>query len=196
MNICVILYIFVWIYEFLRVPTRVPTELCVFWRPNLASRMNYVYFGVPNYASRMASQITRPKIGVLIRVPNELFIKVQDLGVHLCTLMCTVCEYASQIARPNLWRPEWTMWILASQIARPNFQCVPNELCVNIVFFCVNMCENENIYVFMNFVFLAVLGVFYEFGSFLWILYVESIWFFSAWDWWNFVKSGENWWKS
>jgi len=90
---CILLWIPVNFCEFYVV-------LCVDTRPNLASQLlyadtrpelRYIYasqLGVPNYASQ---------IDVPIRVPNELFIKVQ-FGVPTCS----VCSCASQTTRPEL----------------------------------------------------------------------------------------------
>src|SRR3977135_4290925 len=48
------------------------------------------------YASQLQGVQNRRKIGVPIRVPNELFIKVSFWGVFVCT----VCVYASQCTVP------------------------------------------------------------------------------------------------
>ena len=102
-------------------------QLYPYTRPNLGVLYSIPY-GVPNwgvlYRSLYASQIGvpnwRPKIGIPIRVPNELFIKVLFSGGPGCTFWCTLYRGVVQSVvhtRPNLasriggivqfWCTEW-----------------------------------------------------------------------------------------
>jgi hypothetical protein len=152
-------------------------------RPNLASQIR-----VPTWRPRYASQIrvpneypdtrpelggyTRPelggsKIGVRIRVPNELFIKVGFRGFR-GALPDTRPRYASRMSPPRIRVPD-TRPRYASQLTRPRYASqirvptyasqlyasqirVPNELPPGYAsqirvptIVCVNICEFVNI---------------------------------------------------
>src|SRR5918996_212102 len=94
------------------------------WRPNLASRI-----GVPTWRPILASRIGvptwRPKLGVLQRVPNELFIKVRGFGGVGLRVPTSRPNLASQLGVPT-WRPNF-----ASQLGVPT-------LCM-----CMNVCDSR-----------------------------------------------------
>src|ERR1700752_545785 len=151
MNICVVsMNLFVNCFVlFVCMDTR-PNFVCVDTRPKLC-----VWIRVPNCVYGYASKLciyTRPnfvhgyasQINVLIRVPNELFIKVRNEctharthNVHVYTRPNFVCVYASQLC---VWiRVPSCVYGYASQLeCFVWFLCEFYGILWNSMVFCVN----------------------------------------------------------